>query len=79
MQPSLESNRSKPNINNSLLPTLSLLLLQNGADPQARDQDGRMPLHWATNNENADVITVLVKRVRIEKFLPTHVQTFGVL
>lgn len=26
------------------------LLLNNGADVRARDQDGREPLHWATDN-----------------------------
>ena len=40
-----------------------LLLLQHGADGAAQDNEGRLPIHWATDNPNAEVMSVLLNRV----------------
>ncbi|KAI9906159.1 hypothetical protein PsorP6_014302 [Peronosclerospora sorghi] len=36
------------------------LLLQQGANPNAKDRDGRTPLHWAARNNNDDVVRLLL-------------------
>jgi ankyrin repeat protein len=38
-------------------------LLQSGASAFIKDHDGRLPLHWATDNPNPDVLNVLLKKV----------------
>ncbi len=39
------------------------LLLMNGANPDARDFEGRLPLHWATLQKGIKTFTVLLKVV----------------
>ena len=43
--------------------TLSLieLLLLNGANPDVRDFEGRLPLHWATIQSSSKTITLLLQ------------------
>lgn len=36
--------------------------LEKGADINAKDRYGNTSLHWATNNENADLVTFLLKK-----------------
>jgi cytohesin len=36
--------------------------LQNGADPNAKDEDGRTPLHYAAEKGHAEIVKVLLKR-----------------
>lgn len=44
---------------------LSLLrLLQAGANPILPDSDGRIPLHWATNNLETTCLSVLLQKVK---------------
>ena len=35
--------------------------LQAGADPDARDKDGKRPLHFATDNGSTEVVTALLE------------------
>ena len=37
------------------------LLLLNGANPDVRDFEGRLPLHWATIQHNPKTITLLLQ------------------
>jgi ankyrin repeat protein len=37
------------------------LLLLNGANPDIRDFEGRLPLHWATIQHNTKTITLLLQ------------------
>jgi hypothetical protein len=41
-----------------------LLLLQNGANAEIRDHDGRTPLHWATDNPSLETLTILIKQIQ---------------
>ncbi|KAI9918369.1 hypothetical protein PsorP6_011737 [Peronosclerospora sorghi] len=36
------------------------LLLQKGANPNAKDRDGRTPLHWAARNNHVDVVRLFL-------------------
>jgi ankyrin repeat protein len=38
------------------------LLLDHGADPNARDRDGRTPLHWAARNNRPEIVSLLIHR-----------------
>ncbi|EGD76633.1 hypothetical protein PTSG_07746 [Salpingoeca rosetta] len=44
-------------------PVMVLLLIEHGADAVLRDTEGRQPVHWATDNPNAEVMSVLLNRV----------------
>lgn len=46
------------------------LLLLNGANPDLRDCDGRLPLHWATKPQSIKPITELLKVIRIFVTIP---------
>ncbi|RLN05810.1 hypothetical protein BBJ28_00020108 [Nothophytophthora sp. Chile5] len=38
------------------------VLLEHGADPNAKDRDGRTPLHWAARNNHHEVVALLLSR-----------------
>lgn len=40
-----------------------LLLLRSGAKANIKDHDGRCPVHWATDNDTPDCISILLERV----------------
>ena len=41
--------------------SLMELLLMNGADPDVRDCDGRLPIHWATKPLSTKPLSLLLK------------------
>ena len=45
------------------LPFGRLLLLRNGARASLADHEGRLPLHWATDNASPDCLTLLLDDV----------------
>lgn len=38
-------------------------MLQSGANPKIRDYDGRLPLHWATDNDDLDCLSILAGKI----------------
>eukprot|EP00055_Hartaetosiga_balthica_P007824 m.27578 g.27578 ORF g.27578 m.27578 type:complete len:1085 (+) comp5957_c0_seq1:54-3308(+) len=44
-------------------PVMMLLLLEHGADAGIEDVDGRLPLHWAADNPNSEVVTLMLQKV----------------
>ena len=49
------------------------LLLMNGANPNARDNDGRLPLHWATAAHSVEALELLLKVGTTCTIVPLHV------
>lgn len=55
------------------------MLLDHGADPNARDRDGRTPLHWAAHNNRPEIVSLLINRGADPQAVDTTVNELPVI